>query len=362
MTDDFSSSFAEARVKFIAAAYDAKARLHSYGRDDLKGSAGERLACDVAVLGDEHAERAAIVITGTHGAEGFAGSAILHRWLLRRAGLEPVAGVKIVLLHALNCWGFSHNTRTTENNVDLNRNFLLGANDYDRQNPSYDKLVPFLHAAVFGAGGNLAAHRAYKNFLEREGWHVENEMLEGQSHRPDGVFYAGKGPEWSNRTFRKIVNDHLGGAERIGFIDWHTGVGSFGEIVYLIFDEHGSPERAAAESWWGRSEADKSAFQANAIPRYRGLVCQAIRQELPAPKIAGAVIEFGTDDDYALFRANRLDRWLWFEGRTDGQYARFRNDYRDACCPTDVTWRRFVLSEGPAVMDRLVTGVRLWRD
>ena len=58
----FARSYAEARGKFLAAASDAGARIHTYGRDDLKGSEGEHLACDVAVLGPDTAERAAIAI------------------------------------------------------------------------------------------------------------------------------------------------------------------------------------------------------------------------------------------------------------------------------------------------------------
>ena len=57
--DSFSNSYAEARGKFLAAATDAGARSHSYGRDDVKGIEGEHLACDVAVLGPENATRAA---------------------------------------------------------------------------------------------------------------------------------------------------------------------------------------------------------------------------------------------------------------------------------------------------------------
>jgi hypothetical protein len=34
-----------------------------------------------------------------------------------------------------------------------------------------------------------------------------------------------------------------------------------------------------------------------ALPKYDGLLCKAIRQELAKPSIAGAVIEFGTGDD-----------------------------------------------------------------
>jgi hypothetical protein len=115
MVDSFSGSFSEARGKFLAAARDAKAEIHSYGRDDVAGRDNERLACDVVVLGNEHAERAAIIISGTHGAEGYCASAIQHRWLNSLTNLHKLDDVKIVLVHAINPWSFSHKTRTTEN-------------------------------------------------------------------------------------------------------------------------------------------------------------------------------------------------------------------------------------------------------
>ena len=222
-------------------------------------------------------------------------------------------------------------------------------------------LAPFLHTITVDAGGHLAAFDGYRRYLGEHGWHIENEVWAGQSHRPEDIFYTGAGPEWSNRTFRKIVGEHLADAEAIGFIDLHTGIGRFGEIVYLIFDEPGSPEHAAAAGWWGRGDA-AGAFNAGSVPKYEGLLCKAIRQELPGPKIAGAVIEFGTGDDFFIFRADRLDRWLRFEGRSDPNHDRFQNDYRSAFCPDDIVWRRMVLAEGPAIMDRLIDGVRNWQN
>jgi hypothetical protein len=312
------------------------------------------------VLGPATAERAAIVITGTHGAEGYCGSAILHRWLTEMRGDRALDETKVVLVHAINPWSVSHKSRTTENNVDLNRNFSpLG---YDRANPAYDALVPFLHFDELSASGELAAYKAYRAYLDSHGWHIEGEVWAGQSHRPDGMFYTGKQPEWANGVFRRIVNEHLGTAGRIGFIDWHTCIGAFGEIVYLVFDDEGSPERAAAMGWWGLSDGSEAAFKAGSVPKYEGLLCKAIRQELAGPRIAGAVIEFGTVDDYTLFRADRLDRWLIVEGHDHEQHALLRENYKDVCCPRDVSWRRMVLAQGPAIMDRLIEGVRSWSD
>jgi hypothetical protein len=78
-------------------------------------------------------------------------------------------------------------------------------------------------------------------------------------------------------------------------------------------------------------------------------------------KPPGAVIEFGTADDYAIFRADRLDRWLRFEGRTDPDHDQLREDYLNLCCPNDVAWRRLVLSKGPELIDQMVNGVLAWR-
>jgi hypothetical protein len=259
-------------------------------------------------------------------------------------------------VHAINPWSFSHKTRTTENNVDLNRNFILGE-AYQRHNPAYDQLAPFLHTGVFDERENLKAYQAYKNYLDQHGRHIENQMMEGQSQRPDGLFYIGNSPEWSNQTFRKIVREHLGSSKEIGFIDWHTGIGSFGEIVYLIFDEMESLEYVTAANWWGRENVEKCAFSSGALPNYSGLLCKAIRQELREPRIAGAVVEVGTGDASVIFRADRLDRWLSFEGHNSPNYEQFREDYKNALCPTDLAWRRLVVEEGPRIMDQMIAGI-----
>lgn len=361
MIDSFSASFSEARHKFLEASAAAGARAVSYGRDDLTGKDGEYLACDVAVLGDDGAPSAALVITGTHGSEGYCGSAIVHRWLIDQGAAAICDGIKVVLVHAINPWAFSHKTRATENNVDLNRNFLLGDDAFTRANPSYDRLAPYLHGCAGTASDHLEAYIGYHAYLEENGWHIENESWEGQGSRSDGIYYTGTAPEWSNVTFRRIVAEHLASVSQIGFIDWHTCIGRYGEFVSIVFDEPGSEEFAAATSWWQLTHGGDGAFRTGAAPKYEGLLCRSIRQELQAPKIAGAVIEFGTADEYAVFRADRLDRWLRFEGRDDPDHDRMRDDYLKICCPDDVAWRRFVLAKGPELIDQMVSGVLAWR-
>lgn len=353
----FANTYATARQNFRALTARTNARVTPYRMPGLVGAEGEDLCVDVAILGAKDAARAALVIIGTHGAEGYAGSAILCRWLDSRSGTLP-ADLKLVLVHAVNPWSFSHKTRTTENNVDLNRNFL--ANWAGRNNAAFRELAPFLQPTHLDAAAILRSFHAYNHHLNSHGWHLENEMLCGQTDDPRGLFYAGTGPEWANQNFRQILREQLFGASHIGFIDFHTGVGEFGELVHLIFAEPGTEERAQSLRWFGLDDQEGSPYKAGSVPRFEGLLCKAIAQELPGAKVSGAVIEFGTADAYGMFRTDALDRWLRFEGRDDPDAALLRDQYRDSCTPPDVAWRRLVLAEGPKCVDQLLNGIAGW--
>src|SRR5260221_11800457 len=72
----FSADYAEARRKFREAAQGAGARVESRVNDAARGPAGEALPTDVAWLGPKDAAPVLVTISGTHGAEGFAGAGI----------------------------------------------------------------------------------------------------------------------------------------------------------------------------------------------------------------------------------------------------------------------------------------------
>jgi predicted deacylase len=137
--DGFSDSYIEARERFLTAAAAADARITTYPLTGVRGEIGESLATDVACLGSEAAERVAIVVSGTHGAEGFCGSAIQTRWLSCTHG--DLDNTKLVIVHAINPWAFSHRTRSDENNININRNFIASDTDYEQENSAYDALA-----------------------------------------------------------------------------------------------------------------------------------------------------------------------------------------------------------------------------
>ena len=136
LADFFSADYPSARARFIEAAERAgwRREVHDIG---VTGPAGESLGIDTALLGNPFPENVVIVSSGLHGVEGFFGSAVQLAFLEQHAArlrLPPDAA--IILVHALNPFGFAWRRRWNEHNVDLNRNFLTDFSFLDRD-PDY---------------------------------------------------------------------------------------------------------------------------------------------------------------------------------------------------------------------------------
>ena len=117
-----SPSYPVARAAFLDAAVAAGARRQSYAHP-LTGPQGEDLAVDVAELGPMDANTVVLVVSATHGVEGYCGSALQTHWLVNHSDERPDA-LRVVNIHALNPFGFAWVRRVNEDNVDLNRNFV----------------------------------------------------------------------------------------------------------------------------------------------------------------------------------------------------------------------------------------------
>ena len=129
VTDYFSVDYASARERFRATATGAGASLDAYELPNRRGLNDETLAIDVASLRMEGAERVLVLVSGTHGVEGFCGSAaqiaLLHDRPLH-ALLERL-NVAILVVHAINPYGdasqillFASSTNMPTNELIMN--------------------------------------------------------------------------------------------------------------------------------------------------------------------------------------------------------------------------------------------------
>jgi hypothetical protein len=344
----FSDTYSEAREKFLAAARKADARLVHYPHPE------RGLYFDVAVLGEPKARRVLVVGSGTHGVEGFTGSAVQTAWMPSRIPVDTA----VVLFHAHNPWGFAHRQRVTENNVDLNRNFVDHSAPYPR-NAGYDELHAAISPARWDEESAGRAFAALDAFRARHGEQAFSDAYNGgQFHHPDGVFFGGGGEQWSNRTFRRALSEHVAHAERAAIVDLHTGIGPFAEHVFLCFHAPGSPAHERARRWWGERAVNRHGSTHKALAHYSGLLIDAFEAELGNAETTAMVVEFGTRSRADVQRANMSIRWLRFHGKEDPPVAaRVQADYMEAFYPSDPAWRGAVLAQSRIFLDQAVDGI-----
>ncbi|MGH8820300.1 MAG: M14 family metallopeptidase, partial [Rhodoferax sp.] len=227
VVEAFSPSYAKARVKFLEAVALAALPNESHNHP-LPGRDGEVLAMDVALDGPADADKLLIVSSACHGVEGYCGSGVqvfaLHdaEWRAK----AKAQGVAVLYIHALNPYGFSHVRRVTHENVDLNRNF----HDFSQPlpvNTAYRELATLLLPAQWPPSPENDA--AVGQFIATRGMPAFQAAVSGGQHEfPDGLFFGGTAPTWSNQTLRRVLQAHGKQARRIAWIDLHTGLGPSG--------------------------------------------------------------------------------------------------------------------------------------
>jgi predicted deacylase len=341
----FAGSYAEARAKFIDAAQTAGAALTRYPHDD------RALGTDVAVLGRADASRRLVMVSGTHGVEGFAGSAVLINRLRQDATPSDLA---VVMVHAINPWGFAHLSRCTEGNVDLNRNFVDHAAPRP-ENPGYAALHDILCPARWDDGARAAFRASGKGYAaegKRRAW--IDAIMRGQYGHPDGLNFGGHAPEWSNRTLRAIAARHLRGAEALVLIDWHTGLGAYGAASVLCLDPPESTAYARAREIFGaETDAVERLFEGEARPRYTGLLLDAARAEAGARTAIACAIEFGTKPLEPMIEAILLDRWLRLAApATLPERDALAAEVKETFAPSEPVWQAAVIRSSEDLIQR----------
>jgi len=159
IADYFSPDYSSARERFCTAAQRAGARLGRYVLPERLGPRGESLSIDVARLGPEDASDALVVLSGTHGVEGFAGAGCQVGFLTDRLYEVLPSTACALLVHALNPYGFAWLRRVNEDNVDLNRNFI----DFTKPlpvNAGYAEIHDWLLPATWPPGADAEAELA----------------------------------------------------------------------------------------------------------------------------------------------------------------------------------------------------------
>lgn len=349
----FSITYGEARQRFLEAAGHAGATVRHHVHP-LKGAAGEEIGTDTAFLGPADAAKLFIVSSGTHGPEGFSGSAcqlaLLNDELARRAADR---GIALLLIHAVNPFGFSHLKRTNEDNIDLNRNFNDFATPYP-DNPVYEQIHELLVPKAWPPSPEneeqLAAEMARLAGQRNPG------VSSGQAKHSNGLFYCGTAPAWSNGTIRSILRTYGRQRRHIAWIDVHTGLGPYGHGE-KIFGRHSEATTRRAKAWWG-SDLIVSTAGESVSPRTIGHITGCAPEECPGAAVTPTTLEYGTVPNSTVRRALRGEAWL--AGHPDAPeplVREIRRSVRDAFFVDADDWKGMILGQFRALALQTINGL-----
>ena len=360
VTQAFSKSYAEARVKFLEAAATAGLAVESQLHPEA-GRDGEVLAMDVVRDGPADARSLLIVSSACHGVEGYCGSGVqvfaLHdaEWRDKAAA----QGVAVLYVHALNPYGFSHVRRTTHENVDLNRNFQ----DFSQPlpvNEAYRELQPLLLPDEWPpTEANAAATGRYISEKGMDAYQAA--ITRGQHEFPEGLFFGGTAPTWSNRTLRKVLQTYGKNASRVAWIDIHTGLGpsGIGERICACRDDKAALARARA--WWdnGGTTPVTSIYDGSSSSAFlTGLMWNSIYEECPQAEYTGIAMEYGTLPPFEMMQALRGEHWLNIHRDAAPELARqIKTQMMDAFYVDTDAWKGQIISQARQSLFQAVDGL-----
>lgn len=346
----FPADYRTARAAFVAAAEAAELGVTTRVHPKTHGADGKPLFLDVAVAGDRDADRALLVISGTHGVEGYFGSGV-QTGLLREGLAERVPeGRKLVLLHALNPFGFSWNRRVNEHNADINRNFA----DHARppENAAYDALADAIAPRSVSPAAMKKANAALRDYAKAHGaFALQEAISRGQYRHPDGLYFGGTQESWSALMLKDVFREELRDVNELVVVDLHTGLGEPGAAEMISEDLPDSAAYKRAKTMWGDLVHSSEAGESVSAPLV-GTIDQAVGRWMKGKALTFAALEVGTQSLRDVFDALRRDNWLHAHASLEHRSARsIKRQIRDAFYVDTADWKRKVW----ATAERVVT-------
>jgi len=356
--DFFPESYAAGRQAFRAGAESHKASVESFPIE-ARGPNQEELAIDTAYLGPKQPARTLVISSGIHGVEGFLGSAVQAQlWSEQLRGLTLPADTGLLLVHAINPFGFAHIRRVNENNVDLNRNFCAHPEGHCN-NVGYDRYYDVLNPKDLDPEAEQQRLVELGEIAQTEGLaQMQAIISSGQYKHPTGIQFGGARNEQSNEHVRTLTRKLLKGVPKVAWVDFHTGLGVSATVELMFADPEGSVGFTRGQRFYGaRARSIRGGNSVSAD--LNGVLAYGIEAELgPETELTMAMAEFGTHNPLRVFMAFRADNWLAQYGDLGSEQARqIKAELKEVFSPAAPEWQQEVLRVGAGVIDEALRGL-----
>lgn len=357
----FASDYFEARQRFRDYVRKAAVGEAAIYPSPARGPRGRELSTDVAWFGDRRAPTVGILVSATHGVEGYCGSAAQLDWLAERGYERLKSDEAMLLIHALNPYGFAWDRRVTQEGCDLNRNFV----DFTAplpHNSAYDLLADCLVPCELDGPLLVAAEATIEEFRRTHGEiALRKARTSGQYRHPTGIFFGGFAPTAARQTIERIVSDYcLKSRLRVLIIDYHTGLGPYGYGELQCEQASGISGYEHARDIFGPSVTSPDLGTSSAV------VLNGTQddywQRLLGDRHVYVCLEFGTYPPEAVRSALRADHWLYAHRQADIEkdlgYEIQRN-LRQHFYPESTDWKEMVLYRSRQVQRQMIEGLQI---
>ncbi len=351
----FSPDWVAARGRFVSSAIAAGATIETHAFEGVAPD-DTPLSIDVARVGPAEAERVVVVSSGLHGVEGFLGSAVQAALLeLVLPGTALPDGVAVVLIHALNPYGFAHLRRFDHENIDLNRNFLLPGEPYAGAPEGYAALDGLLNPDSPPTALDPFLLRAAVEIVRHGMPALKDAVAGGQYEFPKGLFFGGSGPSVTQRWLAAHLPGWVSGAARVLHVDVHTGLGQAGYKL-LVDHEDGSPGAAQLAEWFGGDVVQpwRNDGVTYTIRGGLGTWCKATM----GSHYDVVALEYATVHILRVIAALRAENRAHHFGQpSDGATERAKRELREVFAPSDRAWRDRAVADAVRVVEQAISAL-----
>ena len=327
---------------------DLGAEVYSYAIDEKDG-----LYIDSFYLPSTGEKRNLVVLTtGVHGIEGYIGSVMLDVFFREVYPTLDRETTGILVVANVNPYGMKYMRRYNENNVDLNRNFILDWSDFDlSSNKEYPKVDKFLGPT--GKIGNALWHEVGfylslgKTAITDGADTISDALLTGQYEYPQGVYYGGTEDQPSTVFLKDVFGQCLDSPyANIVHIDIHSGYGPRYNMVIFnsVFETMTEAESREAFGYDYIIAHDSEAFYATTGDT-TDFFYRLHQQKASDTALFSTCFEFGTigDDffDTILSLKYTVDenRNHWYPTNNTISAEIVKQNYLELFYPTETAWR-----------------------
>jgi hypothetical protein len=363
----FSHSYKQARQDWRDKVYKCISSLQEKlftQADELRvdqterGPENETLATDTLWLGPKDAKHVGIILSATHGIEGYVGSAVQQFLLdtLMTNHFDIPGDSALLFVHALNPWGMAWKRRCDHMGVDLNRNYI------DFNSPPENRAYLTIQRCLSirdREERQQALKKLASNMSQTE---YEVALSGGQYDDPEGPFYGGQCPAHGQQVCRKLAAGFDLGERYLALIDIHSGLGawSLGELI----SDHplGNTNDLIARRLFGAGVTNPARGDSSSVTKF-GLQ-DYFWHRLMRERGYYLTLEYGSYSTSDLFNVLIDDHCLWRNKTIPPKPLLLQQQaiMMEHFAPSDNYWRQLVLIQAAQVLDRLLKGFSAHHD